>query len=111
MSLDLWMETPTCQTCGETKITDELNYTYNVYNMWKTIFSDAENMVDIDGLTGKQSIEKLKFALETLINEPETFTALNPKNGWGSYDGFKKYISQLITLAESHPSYIWKSAR
>lgn len=111
MSLDLWLSRPICPTCSRGEGTDFFNYTYNVSHMWYAIFPEAEEMVDIDGLTGYESLEKLRFALAVLTEMPDKFIAMNPENGWGDYEGFKRYISRLITQAEFLPEWTWKAAR
>ncbi len=115
MSLTLWLQKKQCGECGHWESTESFNYTYNnVAPMWYAIFPDAKNMVDIDGMTGAQSAEKLKFALEILVNAPnafETFKAMNPENDWGYCASFKKYIFNLIQIAEQNPTWIWESSR
>lgn len=111
MSLDLWLESPKCPTCGHVESTDELNYTYNVAPMWRKIFPDAKCMVDIDGMTGKDSLHKLMDARIAMEFKPEVFKALNPENNWGSYDGFLKYLKQLSAMAANYSNYIWRASR
>lgn len=51
----------------------------------------------------EQLIEPLTKALETLKAEPGRFTALNPENGWGSYDGFVPWIERYLAACKEHP--------
>ncbi len=109
MSLDLWLASPICDTCQHQESTDSFNCTYNVNPMWYEIYPNQNHMVDVDGLTGKESLPLLECALDMLNRTPEKFIAMNPSNGWGSYDSFKVYIEHLIISATSHPTWIWES--
>jgi hypothetical protein len=68
-------------------------------------------MVDIDGMTGAASIPKLETAIRGLVAEPERFRAMNPKNGWGSYDGFVDWLKSLLESARENPNKIWRASR
>ncbi len=111
MSLSLWLAMEECPMCLHSESSESFNYTYNVSPMWYAIYPNQEHMIDVDGLTGKQSLPLLECALNILQNEPDKFIALNPANGWGSYDGFKQFIFQLIELAEEYPEWIWEASR
>lgn len=41
-------------------------------------------------------IEPLSIGLSLMKREPSRFIALNPSNGWGSYDGFVPWIEQYL---------------
>lgn len=110
MSLDLWLEKTPCQMCGHSERTESQNCTYNVLPMWLTIFPDDKRLVDIDGMNGMESIKKLKFSLNALI-DPYKFQPLNPSNGWGSYKGLISFITSLLKMANEHPDWVWKSCR
>lgn len=111
MSLSLCLIKPECPTCHHQDYTESENYTYNVSSMWYKIFPDAKKMVDIDGITGAESLPKIQFAINTMINSPDEFKALNPENGWGSYAGFIAYLGKLIEMASRHPTWIWEAFR
>jgi len=111
MSLSLLLKSNECLTCGHFESTESLNYTYNVSPMWYEIYPKQDHMVDVDGLTGKESLSLLECALQMLESSPSKFIAMNPENGWGSYEGFKKYITELILIAKEHPDWVWQSCR
>lgn len=50
-----------------------------------------------------QLIEPLRAGLAALRAEPERFSALNPVNGWGSYDGLCKFVSDYLAACEENP--------
>jgi len=111
MSLDLWMESKECLTCGHIQSTDSLNYTYNVSPMWYSIFPHDKHMVHIDGMTGIESLIKLNHALSELMKDRPRFIMLNPENGWGSYDSFLGFIRNLAILSAANPNFIWQASR
>lgn len=111
MGLDIWMESKRCEECGHSERTGDLNYTYNVTRMWYAIYPDDEGMVWIDELTGKQAEKKLQYAIDELIKYPDEFKKLNPENGWGNYDGFLKFLENLLELSIKNPLGIWKTWR
>lgn len=53
--------------------------------------------------TAGQMIEPLTKAVEQLRADPEKFIALNPKNGWGSYDTFLPWIEKILAACQEHP--------
>ena len=111
MSLDLYMVIKSCEHCGHVEETESLNMTYNVSPMWREIFPDANEMCDIDNLTGRDSEKILLTAFKVLINNPKVFIELEPANGWGTYNDFMNFIERLYNLSIRYPDGIWKSHR
>lgn len=111
MGLSLYLEHEKCPTCGHAEERDSFDYTYNVSPMWRQIYPDDEGMVFIDGMTGKEAFEKLIHALDYMKQHKEELEALNPSNGWGSYEGFMEFIRELIHACIETPDAIWTSWR
>lgn len=111
MSLDLDLPLDPCRHCGRSSERLSFNCTYNCSDMWFRIFPEDEKMVPIEGLTGGESFPILKHAVDILLGNPEVFEALNPPNGWGSYKGFFKFISDMLIAAHKHPDSIWEADR
>lgn len=111
MSLDLSIGSTPCPCCGHQTDKLSFNYTYNVSPMWYKIYPDAKNMVDIDGMTSKKAYELLADARSKLWLNPEEFIALNPDNGWGSYEGFLEFIGDLMQACIDNPNSVWESSR
>jgi hypothetical protein len=111
MSLDLWMRSKICDTCGHQAMTESFNITYNIAPMWFLIYPDDKQMIDIDGMSGRESYGKLFDAFYILKEYPETFIPLNPKNGWGKYEDLVEYVNILMVAAEALPYSIWESSR
>lgn len=50
-----------------------------------------------------QLVEPLKAGLDRLRAEPDRFRALNPANGWGSYDGLVLFVEGYLQACAAHP--------
>jgi hypothetical protein len=111
MSLDLWIEPKTCEHCGHTPECEVVNITYNLAPMWYAVYPDDKQMINIDGLLGEVAEIDLIVARQELKECPEKFIALNPKNGWGTYEGFVACIEKLIELCKKYPDGIWRADR
>lgn len=51
----------------------------------------------------RELIAPLKEGLRRLELAPDKFRALNPENGWGTYEGLVKFVKQYIAACEDHP--------
>lgn len=111
MGLDLYLTKGPCKHCGHMKHAYEGAYTYNVSRMWYRIFPKDKDMIPIDGMTGKKSLKLLKDARQKLLDNRQELEKLNPENGWGSFEGFVKYIEALINASEENPDYVWSAWR
>lgn len=111
MSLDLWLESDECSECTHIERTERLNHTYNCSAMWYQIYPNQKHFVDIDGLTGKESLPLLQTAIMEMTRKEKELTALNPENGWGSYESLKVYLISLLNDAIRHPGWKWRSCR
>lgn len=85
MSADVWIEIHPCGHCGRSdEMGEKLNVTYNLSAMltaagfmgWPKIVGRPAAFV------GNHIIEVLDFMAEN----PDKWRAMNPENGWGSYD-------------------------
>lgn len=59
----------------------------------------------------KELIEPLRKGLALLQDEPERFKALNPYNGWGSYEGLVQFVSDYLSACIQHPDADVKVSR
>lgn len=106
MSLDLWMS---CDHCGQS--VGDFNYTWNCSPMWYAVREQDRAMIPIEGMTGEESIAILQDGLDKLKATPEKFIAMNPANGWGSYDSFVEWIENLLKHAKEYPRLKWSASR
>ena len=87
------------------------NYTYNASKMWYACYPDSDGMVDIDGMTGSQAYGYIYACVEYLRAHKEDMLKLEPRNGWGSYDGFLEFLWKLHHASVEHLDLIWRASR
>lgn len=74
------------------------NVTHNLAAMaqeaglYNVLWRPTENDFNVGG----DAILALERGLELLKTEPDRFKALNPENGWGSYDVFVRFVEQVL---------------
>ena len=92
--------------------TEHLHYTYSS-NLWNMIYPNRTEFIDIDELSGKESIEILVDALSKAVAMREELEKYDGKYEFvgGTYLSFIHYISQLIQHASTHETWVWRSMR
>lgn len=88
--------------------TDELfsaNVTHNLTDMADEagIYQHLWRPDELGITKAHQLIEPLAKGVELMQREPDRFKALNPKNGWGSYDNFVPWIQRYISACRDYP--------
>lgn len=76
--------------------------TYNLSPM----FTDVLNGVYLGKFAGAPCVEAagpLASAAERLRSEPDKYRAMNPENGWGTYEGAVKYLETFAQVCAEHP--------
>jgi hypothetical protein len=53
--------------------------------------------------TAKDLVRPLQVALKRLQEAPEYYEQFNPPNGWGSYEGFVRFITRYLDACERYP--------
>ncbi len=92
----------------------EVEETNQVY--WRNITNNLVEMADAAGIykhlwrpdeigitKAAQLIKPLAAALKRMVAEPDKFKALNPKNGWGTYEGLCDFISTYHSACFAYP--------
>lgn len=83
---------------------EHLNYTYNCGPM----FSKANKGVGLSEALDSKQARDVEFILRAVVSEmvsnPSTYKELNPKNGWGSYEGFTKFLFDFAEECSKYPN-------
>ena len=89
----------------ETKLAYSANITHNLGCMAAEagIYKHLWRPEEIGITKARELIDPLSYGVALMKREPERFIALNPPNGWGSYDGFVPWIEQYITACCEFP--------
>ena len=107
MSLDVYLEIAV-DTGGPEPFRVEL-YTDNVTHNLNTMAEEAGcyqhlwHPEQVGITTAGELIEPLGLAIARMKADPDRFKALNPPNGWGSYDGFVPWIERYMEACHEHP--------
>lgn len=75
------------------------NYTSNVSQMWRHAGIDLQ---DFNGREASEIIQPLTMAIQEMARDPEFYTAMNPENGWGSYEGCLNFLREILDAATIH---------
>jgi hypothetical protein len=113
MSLDLTLTQPRCDFCrNPEEDVGWFNYTYNLAPVWYRVYPKDEGMIQIEGLTGKESLLKLTTARNFITNNKEDLKKYVRGDGrWGNIDNFIEFLNSLIEQAEEFPNAIWSASR
>jgi hypothetical protein len=108
MSLDVYLqfEVDTGGPELRTFTVFEANYTHNCNTMaseagiYEYVWRPEECQ---DVKTAKDLIEPLRRGIKLMEDDPKRFIALNPKNGWGSYDTFLPWLRNYLQACIENP--------
>ena len=84
------------------------NYTSNCVRMW------CEAGIDLAECHGRDAggcAEGLEAAIHNLKSNPEKFIAMNPPNGWGSYESLVPALEKLLSIWLANPKAIVEVSR
>jgi hypothetical protein len=59
---------------------------------------------EIDVRFARELSKPLTTGLEQLRSNPDRVRALNPSNGWGSYEGLVQFVEEYLLACKAHPS-------
>jgi len=89
------------------------NITHNLGNMaraagiYEPLWRPAENGF----LKANQLVNVLRDGLKVLTENPDKFREYNPHNGWGTYDGLVRFVTDYLAACEKYPDAkvsVWK---
>lgn len=98
MSYDVWLEIDTGG--AEPAALTDWNYTSNCGPMWRAA---GANLSEFHGKVASECLPLLQMALALMRREPARFEAMNPDNGWGSYDTLLPALDKLAAQFAAHP--------
>ena len=122
MSLDLTLHSPTlvdktCFHCGsryqEVEELFNANITHNLGEMARKagIYHYLWRPEEIDITFASELIDPLTLGLEELKENPDTYKKLNPKNGWGCYEGFVEWVERYLEACKENPDALINVSR
>lgn len=84
----------------------ESNITYNLAPMYYKCIDKELGLKKLNNMSCKEALPILQNAINDLIENQEEYEKLNPKNGWGSYDGLLEVIKDMRNCCEDNPDGI-----
>jgi len=89
------------------EVFDDLgNYTSNCGGMFR--HKTGKSLGDFNGKTAQELADTLFIVLRDMKDHPQTYEAMNPENGWGNFETFKKYLEKIHRACINHPESIVK---
>lgn len=82
----------------------EDNITYNLAPMYYKCIDINGGLKGLNGMKCRDAIPVLNRAIDDLIENKEEYEKLNPKNGWGSYEGLLKSLKNLRIACLENPN-------
>lgn len=101
MSYDIWLEVDTGGDEPARIEHDHLNMTSNVAKMWRHAGAD---LAEFDGKRAGDCTEDLATAINAMMRDPAPYKAMNPSNGWGSYEDCVAFLMKLLGVLHDHPN-------
>jgi len=99
MSLDVYLTAVRPTEVFSANVTHNLGKIADAAGIYKPLWRPDEI-----GITkAEQLIEPLRAGLLVLKADPEKFLALNPENGWGSYENFVPWVEAYLKACEENP--------
>ena len=118
MSLTVYLYDPIpCPHCGKNVKSGyevyRANITHNVNKiaMSAGIYEILWRPDEINVTTAKEIVDLLDAGISRLRANPEKFTPLNPKNGWGSYEGFVLWCENYLRACREYPEALIEVSR
>jgi len=84
------------------------NMTSNVSCMWRHA---GANLAEFDGKKAGEVYKQLVEALAAMLKDPDTYRAMNPPNGWGSYETCVEFLRKLAVDFGAHPNLTVRVSR
>ena len=81
-------------------ITHNLNSMAEEAGIYRYLWRPGETGVEL----AAQLIEPLEVGIALLESDPERFKALNPSNGWGTYEGLVAFVGNYLEACRQYPT-------
>jgi len=102
MSYDFSMKTNHCPLCDRYDEHGDLNYTYNVSPMFRLALGDS-GVHQLAKMKAPEAIDLLDRGIRDMDRNPQAYEALNPSNGWGSFEGARMCLVTIKEWFEKYP--------
>ena len=80
----------------------DANITHNVTPMWH-LAGVYDALYNSDGTHAGDWLGALRVGVRDMQDRPAVYEALNPPNGWGTYEGARRFLERSLAQCERHP--------
>jgi len=103
MSLDYSLR---CHGCGE--LLFDINITHNLIDMAKQVLIGEETdlyklLWSPPEINNNKYRQQITEGYTTVLTEKETLMKYESENGWGTYEGFEKFVHDVATALFKYP--------
>lgn len=100
MSLDVYLDNDLGQTLYSFNITHNLNTMADKAGIYEHMWRPEELGFSRAG----ELVEGLEVGLQQLQTKPDYFKTFNPENGWGTYEGLLKVVTDYLAACKHFPN-------
>lgn len=86
----------------EREVVDIGNHTYNVYPMYKKAIGGGLTEI-LNSKICSEVIPILRKGVLEMTENPAMYKAMNPKNGWGSYETALEFLEKIYKECVNNP--------
>lgn len=80
----------------------DTNITYNLADMYYKCIDKEKGFKKLDGMNCKEALPIINNAIQDMLNNADEYRKLNPKNGWGSYEGLLSRLQEMRNCCENN---------
>lgn len=86
----------------------ESNFTHNAADMARSakLYTTLWHQ---KGMKAHLVAKRISSGIALMLDDPARFKAVEPANGWGTYDQFLEWLIELRTACNTHPHSIFRS--
>jgi hypothetical protein len=84
----------------------DYNITHNLNKLGMALdcYEQIWRPEEIQAVYAKDIVEQLVLGLGKLVGKIESYKQYEPENGWGTIDGFKKFLTDYIDACTQYPN-------
>lgn len=91
-----------CEHCKREDTIEVDNYTYNVNCMYARAFGTKSFSYLLNNRKCSEVIDLLQEAIKNMESDPDKYREMNPKNGWGDYEGALEFLKKILADCEKN---------
>jgi hypothetical protein len=113
MSLDVYLTSAECPTCGHGGEFFSANITHNLGKMADAagIYKHLWRPEEIGITKAGDLVKPLRKGLTHMVLHPKKYKKLDSLNGWGTYENFIPWITKYLDACEKYPDAIVSVSR